>query len=331
MKMISAFAAFSSAVILLTGCTAADQGNASSGGSEPAAATTAAVTDAKAVVTTEPVQAEKSLVTLGDSIAFGYGMEDPDKQRYSAIISQALTERDGISWHDYNYALSGDDSSDLLRRLQKGRAVHLPSADKIIVNIGSNNLLGVYSDYVMEQVDLDDIDIETLSEEQITEMQKDIEEAMSDEATVRAELEKRIDENLVQLESDLEDIYTCIRERNPEADLYVLNIYNPYRGVTETIMPGSDENFGEYAQRQIDRANAILSAFEEKHADLIPVDVAAAFAACDPVPIAGETAAELPVEVESDSPFADMEYIDPHPNEAGQKLIADTVLEKMGI
>ena len=334
MKRQTALAALSSLALLLTGCT----GSGTTAESKPDASS---VTDAPAetVITTEPVPEEKSLVTLGDSIAFGYGMDDPDEQRYSALVSKALTERDGISWHDYNYALSGDDTDDLLWRLQKGRALHLPSADTIIINIGSNNLLGVYEDYVKEQAGFDDIDIESITDEQIAEMQTKIEDAFADEEAVRTELESRIDDSLTQMESDLEDIYSWIRERNDTADIYVLNIYNPYRGIERAGLPGTTEDFGAYAQTQIDRANAILTAFTDKHSDLIPVDIAAAVANCDPLPIAGEMTAELPqdtaaeesAETSMDNAFREMDYIDPHPNEEGQKLIADTILAKMGI
>ncbi len=316
--------------MLLTGCTAVPKPETP----EESAPETAAAVSTEPPAETEPVPAEeRSLVTLGDSIAFGYGMEDLDTQRYSAIVSKALTARDGISWHDYNYALSGDDSSDLLWRLQKGRAKYLPSSDMIIINIGSNNLLGVYEDYVRDQVDFDedDIDLESLTDEQIAEMQKQVEDAFADEETVRQELETRIDENLALLASDLEEIYTWIRNVNEDAEIYVLNIYNPYRGNEALTLPGNPEDAAAYAQTQIDRANTILSAFTDKHSDLIPVDVAAAFAACDPLPIVGKTDAELPAEVSPDSPLADLEYVDPHPNEAGQKLIADTILAKMGV
>ena len=315
------------AALMLTGCTAAQTKPEEP---ESIAETTAAVTEAPAE--TEPVSVEeRSLVTLGDSIAFGYGMEDPDTQRYSAIVSMALSERDGITWHDYNYALNGDDSSDLLWRLQKGRAKFLPSSDKIIINIGSNNLLGVYEDYVREQIDYDedDIDLESLTEEQIAEMQKQVEDALSDEEAVRQELETRIDENLTQLESDLEEIYKWIRGVNEDAEIYVLNIYNPYRDAETGALPGGEEDPGTYAQTQIDRANAIIAAFTSQHVDLIAVDIATAFDACTTLPIAGKVETELPAATDPDSPFADYEYLDPHPNEAGQKLIADTILGYM--
>ncbi len=313
------------ALLLLTGC--AD--SAAGGKTDSTPATTAPSAESPAVTTEPALPEERSLVTLGDSIAFGYGMEDPDTERYSAIVSAALSERDGISWHDYNYALSGDDSSDLLWRLDRGRAKFLPSSDIIILNIGSNNLLGVYSDFIKDKIDYEDIDMDSLTDEQIMQLQTELEDALADEEAVRKEIAERTDAKLVQLEYDLEDIYAWIRDKNEDAEIYVLNIYNPYRGIEDAGMPGNEENFGEYAQTQIDRANAILTAFTDKHTDLIPVDIATVYAETEPIPIVGKTDAELPVETGADSPLNDMNYIDPHPNKEGQKLIAETILAKM--
>ena len=310
-------------MLLLAGC-------AGSGQKTDNPAVTASPAADSPAVTTEPAPLEeRSLVTLGDSIAFGYGMEDPDTERYSAIVCAALSERDGISWHDYNYALSGDDSSDLLWRLDRGRAKYLPSSDIIIINIGSNNLLGVYSDFVKDKVDYEDLDLDSLTDEQISQMQSELEEALADEEAVRQEIAERTDEKLALLESDLADIYAWIRDKNEDAEIYVLNIYNPYRGIEDAGMPGNEENFGEYAQTQIDRANAILTAFTDQHSDLIPVDIAKVFAETDPIPVVGKTDAELPIETDSESLLKDIDYFDPHPTKEGQKLIADTILERM--
>lgn len=268
---------------------------------------------------------EKSLVTLGDSISFGYGMEDVTTQRYSAYLAENLHSRDNIKWNDYNYAVSGDNSSDLIRKLNNGRALHAPSADAIILYIGANNLLGAYGDYIIEKAEEKGIDVshpESLTDEDIEEIQKQFEDEMQDTEAVKAAVQKKIDENLVQLDADLETIYQWIRERNDKADVYVLNIYNPYpEGLASDLVPENTDLAG-YAQTQIDRANEIIANLAEKHDDLIPVDIAAAFAACDQLPVIGTANAET---TDGDA----FEYYDPHPNEAGQKVIADAVWKVM--
>lgn len=296
-----------SAALLLTGC-----------GAEPAA-------DSAAESTTEPPAAptEKNMVTLGDSISYGYGLEDSSHERYSVLLRQMLEERDGITWKDYNYSLSGDDSTDLLFALKNGRALRLPSADVIVMCIGANNVLGVYSEYIMEQADKFEIDYETVTEEQIAEIQEQLEEDMQNQEHMKQVFQERIDSNLTQLESDLEETYRWIRERNTEAQIYVLNVYNPYTADVQTGMFGEDDvSFYEFADAQIVRLNGIINTLTETHDDLIYVDIAAAFAACEMPPVIGTTGFGV---TEGEA----VDYYDPHPTAEGQRIIAETVYAAM--
>ena len=262
-----------------------------------------------------------NLVTLGDSISYGYGLDDPENERYSALLTGMLEQSDNRKWNDYNYAVVGDNSSDLVYRLETGKALRLPSADAVVVCIGANNILGVYTEFLQDTVYSYDIDFENATDEELAALQEQIMADMQDTETVMQELQTKIDENLVQLEADMEVIYTMIRDRNADAPIYVMNVYNPYRGEAESVLPGldeGDEDFGDFVQIQLDRCNKILSDFVAEHDDLTAVDLAAAFAAVDPVPIIG-----------AGDYGEDVEYLDPHPNADGQKLIADTLFAVM--
>ena len=308
MKHFSGFFAAFFSLLMLTGCSAA---------SSAADADSDAGSSAAAV--------EKSLVTLGDSISAGYGLDDPSTERYSALLKEHLDSRDNVVWNDYNYAVSGDKSSDLIRKLNNGRALHAPSADTIILYIGANNLLGAYTDYLKEKAEENGIDLknpDSISDEKIEELQTQLEAEMQDTDAVMKQIQSRIDQNLTGLESDLETIYQWIRERNPEADVYVLNIYNPYTPGMKSDMLPEDIDFEAYAQTQIDRANAVIKAMTDTHTDLIPVDIAAAFAACDPIPVIGITETDASEEDET-------ELYDPHPTAEGQRIIADAVWKVM--
>lgn len=291
--------------MLLTGC--ADK-TESSVQESSAAETTAAAT------TTEPESNRKRMVILGDSISAGYGLDDTDSERYGVLLREKLNEDAGaMLWEENNYAISGDDSSDLLYRLEVGRAVRLPSADIIIICIGANNMLGAYTDYAQEL--LGDRDIESLAEMEESELdaleQELIEQAEND-TEAEAKLEAAIDKGLEQLKSDLEGIYSYIRERNETAEIYVMNVYNPYEGLTDPL-PMLEQPAGDFAQEKIDRCNAILADWEQAHPDLHAVDLATAFSGWNPKPIIGSAGAEGAGEA----------YLDPHPNADGHKKIAD--------
>lgn len=296
------------AALMLTGCTGAES-------------TADSAAESTADIPAAPT--EKNMVTLGDSISYGYGLEDSSHERYSVLLRQMLEERDGITWNDYNYSLSGDDSTDLLYALKNGRALRLPSADVIVMCIGANNVLGVYSEYIMEQADRFEIDYETVTEEQIAEIQEQLEADMQNQEQMKQIFQERIDSNLIQLESDLEETYQWIRERNAEAQIYVLNVYNPYTADAKTGMFAEDDaSFYAFAETQLVRLNEIISALTETHDDLIYVDIAAAFAACETPPVIGTMGFDV---TEGEA----VDYYDPHPTAEGQRLIAETVYAAM--
>ena len=89
MKNLRKSIAIAFAAVLLTGCGAEKNASESS-------------------ETSSAIPEEKSLVTLGDSISYGYGLEDVTTERYSAILKDRLESRDNIKWNDYNYAVFGD-------------------------------------------------------------------------------------------------------------------------------------------------------------------------------------------------------------------------------
>ena len=291
--------------MILTGC--ADKTESSV--QESSAAETTAIT-----TTTEPESNRKRMVILGDSISAGYGLDDTDSERYGVLLREKLNKDAGaMLWEENNYAISGDDSSDLLYRLEVGRAVRLPSADIIIICIGANNMLGAYTDYAQEL--LGDRDIESLAEmddSELDALEQELIEQVENDTEAEAKLEAAIDKGLEQLKTDLEKIYTYIRERNETADIYVMNVYNPYEGMTDPL-PMLEQPAGDFAQEKIDRCNAILADWEQAHPDLHAVDLAAAFSRWNPKPIIGNAGAEGAGEA----------YLDPHPNAEGHKKIAD--------
>lgn len=309
MKQTKLLTAALAVLLLSSGCSATEPGQSSDSVAE-------AVADSPALPT------EKNLVTLGDSISFGYGLEDPDSERYSVLLTQQLEARDGIIWNDYNYALSGDDSTDLLHNLNNGRAMRLPSADVIILYIGANNLLGVYSDYIREKAEQFEIDPETITEEKIDEIQEQLEAEMQDQEQMLQVFQEKIDSNLIRLENDLEEIYQWIRARNSGAEIYVLNVYNPYTEDAESSLFGDDMSFYAFADTQIGRVNTIISELTETHDDLVYVDIFSVFAACDTPPVIGTTKMDI-----SDENV--MDYYDPHPNTEGQQLIAEALCAAM--
>ena len=81
---------------------------------------------------------EKSLVVCGDSIAQGYGIQNPDDASYGKILADTL----GYSYKNFGH--DGDRSTDLLEKLngnKKGIATAIKSADIVIISIGGNDFI----------------------------------------------------------------------------------------------------------------------------------------------------------------------------------------------
>ncbi len=301
--------------ILLSGC---------SGNTQTTSQSAASSAESLSAETSVPEPTEKSLVTLGDSISFGYGTDNPDTERYSALVSKTRSEQDGINWTDYNYAVVGDDSSDLLKKLNNGRAIRLPSADVVVLYIGANNLLGVYSQYLESKSDALGIDVSDptqIDSAAAEEIRDKLESQLDNEEQVFKDMQALIDGNLERLETDLEDIYTFIRDRNADADVYVLNIYEPYTADEDAGIIKDNTAFYSFSADQIARANQVIADFNAKHDDLIPVDIHAAFSQYDIPPVIGNG---------GDSPQAgSYSFYDPHPTAEGQRCIADALLKVM--
>ena len=148
-----------------------------------------------------------------------------------------------------------------------------------------------------------------------------IEPPIDDEEQVFKELNALIDGNLERLETDLEDIYTFIRDRNADADVYVLNIYEPYTAEADSGIVKDNAAFYGFSAEQIARANQVIADCTAKHDDLVPVDIHAAYAEYDAPPGIGNG---------GDTPQGgDFSFYDPHPTAEGQRCIAETLLKAM--
>ena len=342
---------------------------------ETEALQTVTTTQTTTVVTTTAPAAAKELVILGDSISYGYGLDNIEAERYSALLAKGLGEKDRAEWTDCNYAVSGDTSSDLLKILKENKAEKLPDAEAVVICIGGNNLLQPLKNYFQEtagnlQKNLNNL--KGLKKDSISDYSADdlksfgglLINSVKDIGIDYDNLQTDIDNSLRQMKSDLEEIYRILREKNSKAAVYVMNVYNPYKNLTDVKLPGMEEPFNLFGQKQIDNVNKIISDWENAHSDLIAVDLAAEYAKYTKPPIIGKKLTEFAgTAAETTAPavtaasgtqttttvtgtasgsstetsaasssflgIPDSLLIDPHPNAEGQRIIADLLLRTM--
>lgn len=146
-------------------------------------------------------------VALGDSIAYGYGLDDPDNDSYVGKVKEYLEGK-----YDYvmvtNFGCNGQQSGELLDILtnpenedhRRYRAT-LQYADVVTLSIGSNDLLHLI------KLNLD-----------MEEIVRNGEKAFQDACRAFA--------------NNFPEIIEEIHKINPDAEIYANNIYNPAKGLS---------------------------------------------------------------------------------------------------
>ena len=132
-----------------------------------------------------------TVLALGDSLTRGTG--DETGQGYVGIVTEQLKEElDPREVTVYNLGINGQDSSQLLQQLgQKNIIRQVKEADVILMTIGGNDLF--QGGDVLLNFNL----------ENIIKTQK-------------------------QYVTNLEQIFTTLREQNTEATIFILGLYNPF-------------------------------------------------------------------------------------------------------
>ncbi|NLK71222.1 MAG: hypothetical protein GX286_07305 [Clostridiales bacterium] len=170
-------------------------------------------------------------VALGDSIAAGYGLADGESS-YVDLISEDLGAR------TTNLAVSGMTSTELLQMLSSGEHDEVISkADIITISIGSNDLLKPFISRVTKAFGIENA--EDINNNVISELTKKYKNDPFLLIPVIAELNSQIVENeeLYGICKKFEvkifpQIISQIKVKNPDAQIIVNNIYNPYYNVS---------------------------------------------------------------------------------------------------
>ena len=96
--------------------------------------------------TPPPAPPEKTVIFFGDSLTAGYGLADPAAEAYPALI-QTQIARAGLPWRVVNAGLSGETSSDGLRRVSW---ILRQPMDVFVLALGANDGLRGLSPDLLE-------------------------------------------------------------------------------------------------------------------------------------------------------------------------------------
>lgn len=243
-------------------------------------------------------------VALGDSIAAGYGLSNASTEGYVAQISSMLKVSNTL-----NLGITGLNSTQLLDALKtKELQTAISNASVITLSIGSNDILGPFTTYVAQAFGITDI-------AQIGNVLKD-----SNPITVLlqiASLTKLINEDAtcsygmkagaMKFAANFPAIIASLKSCAPCAEIYVNNLYNPYRGITIATL-----NLGGITEAYITEINNTV--FSSTSTDYNLVNVYSVFNTTDNL-------------VNAD---LSTNNFDPHPNVSGHTAIANSYLGVLG-
>ena len=276
------------AVCLLTGCEKAPE----------------SVPDTETISTAAIMEDDQLVyVSLGDSIARGYGLSDIAGERFSTIAGQRW---DAETVEVYNYGVDGQTSTELIEMLQNGGAEKLADADVISISIGANNVLRHSSQFLYDYYLYLYAEPPQYTEQEIAERFREFTDAA--------------DEGCLILEEDMPELLETLREINPDARILFLTLYNPYAAVnTELHINGLPVPLAPLADTYVQKINDCIRAGTENAENLTLVDVYTAFE--------GRTAELVYAATPEgqDPSELDLSVMDPHPNARGHLLIGRLV------
>lgn len=248
-------------------------------------------------------------IALGDSIAYGYGLSDIESERYPTLIADFIDGIYGYKADVYNYAVSGDKSSDLIELIEDGGTPELADADIVTVSIGANNVLAPATEKLAQYYLFSSIQDENLRD---MELPRIYNELMSETSS-----------GIRSFERDISRIIELIKRSAPNAEIIFQTIYNPYRNVDITLdFAGTELILADETDRLVTSLNNIITDYATA-LGYETVDIYSAINAHTDVINADSFDG-------SDDDYATI-FIsaDPHPNAKGHRVIADAMIQKI--
>ena len=197
----------------------------------------------------------KKYFALGDSIAYGYGLTNPDKNTYAAQI--ALKYSLSLS----NLAVNGATSADMLSTITNTPSIK--NAELITISIGGNDIISNRSMFISKAL-LDKFTSSGMTKEAaissiklisalipIDEFYFNLNEVNFD--TIDNDIEKVYE----TMEKNLTESIILLRNNNPDAVIILQTLYNPY--INNSVYKIAGMDVGELIDPFIKRTNEIYT------------------------------------------------------------------------
>ena len=267
-----------------------------------------------------------SVVLLGDSIARGATLTDPESQRYSTLLAKKL-KADYSKVEMKNLGLDGQTGAELLESIKTDPDPALSDCDYIFVSIGGNNILQFLTTLEGAEEFTSAISPETFTayfayiiaetEEQKQKLAYSCEVISNAFETLNSTYASEQFGNLIEqaaekLKTEIPNIVTELKKINPDAEIIVQTVYNPFKDMIITLTDVTailDMHVN--GEAAVGKLNEQIKANAAEYGYTV-LDVHKGFAES----IKTLTFAGLDITKASFS-------LDPHPNEKGHELIAE--------
>ena len=280
--------------------------------------------------------ASVSYVALGDSIAAGYGLDGytGDYSNPSGCFPALVAGELGFSLN--NLAISGDDTNDLLAKMQTTRyQTALKQADVITVTIGSNDLLKTTIKLLLEHFNMTGASSEALAGMgQGTMLGSDLSSAVSalqDAGSYLAsdEVKTILDAAVAGFYTNWDTIMATLQGWNPDARVVVTNYYNPYKlfdfdlNLSALNLGSLSLHVGSLGQSYLDQMNAYITASSYNGSYYTIVDVTGVS-----TNVKLDAASMMTGMMTGQTPdLSGALNLDPHPDAAGHAYIAQQIVK----
>ncbi|MBP5604711.1 MAG: hypothetical protein J6X60_04105, partial [Ruminiclostridium sp.] len=199
---------------------------------------------ASAVMLTSMVSAEDTadtndLLVLGDSIATGYGLEGYIPGDNTSAAGSFANKLSANYDNTVNLAVDGRTAGELVESLTSDEKTKssIATADTIVFSAGGNEILRPLVANILAVADATDLKSfgEALAADKEGKLIADIQTAVAADQNLRTAADTAV--------TEIAEALVSISAMNPEADILILTIYNPFDGIPglELISGTSDE------------------------------------------------------------------------------------------
>lgn len=251
----------------------------------------------------KPKPMPRCYVALGDSISIGTSVLPG--QSYPILVNAQLHAPLML-----NFSRDGLNSDRLIHVLRNHYVMSsIRRANLITLTIGSNDVLGIFMDIIRKATGTTDWNAIMTDPAKLAKAVT----ALNNPSTVT-----RLKKGIKTFRKNFPYIVSRITALNPKARFVITTAYSPYHGIVIPI-PGTAAVFdlGALSDQMIGGLNQVFSAMAKtkKGSKIIFVDLAVPFAV---------TPGTLNVELTPTTV-----NLDPHPNAAGQQMIANLILQRI--